>query len=163
MKEKRILEIEILGENDREIFFKIKKQTHKNINFFPNGSNSFRASNGINLASYIFPDLQINNINNEITVCLQGANSACDDFIINAPKNLMEEIKKAVKEYNIRGNVLSRKEKRKILEKAIGIVLDLAEDNILTKEYCDGIKSLEAMRKQHISAVETVKKEFNIK
>lgn len=103
MKEKRVLEIEVLGRNSISAFFRIKEQSHRGEYFTPHGS-TFKASNGIILASRLYPEFEKIKIKKQ-EVLVRGCDASRDDFVIEVPIDLMEKIEKAVKEYNIKCNI----------------------------------------------------------
>ena len=47
------------------------------------------------------------------------------------------------------------------LEEAIGIVMDLARENVIEEHYADEDEGMLAMRKQQLAAIDTVEEFFN--
>ena len=98
--EKRYIEFIVIEADNNFIYFKIGKQTHRASDFSSTGE-SFKASNGVLLKSYFFPEYDpTDNI-----LFVKGMDELEDDRILRCPHYDFHLICEAITEYNKTANV----------------------------------------------------------
>ena len=94
--EKNYIKLNVVAiiEITKEVFFKVKN--NKRCTLFNEGSEFFKASNGITICSIMYPAYQNKNKN----FLVQGRDTRLDDIILRASAAEFSELQKAVDEYN---------------------------------------------------------------
>ena len=82
----------------KEVFFKV--ENNKRCTLFNEGSEFFKASNGITICSIMYPAFQNKNKNKNKNFLVQGKDTRLDDIILRASTAEFSELQKAVDEYN---------------------------------------------------------------
>lgn len=93
--ENRYIELIAIGADNNFIYFKIGKQTHREIDFSSNGK-SFKASNGVLLKSLVSPeyDPTFN------TLFVKGMDEHKDNSILKCNRAVFYLLCEAITEYN---------------------------------------------------------------
>lgn len=96
--EKNYIKLNVVAifKNTEEVFFKV--ENNKRCSNFNNGSEFFKASNGITIYSLMYPSYQNKDKNKNFLV--QGEDTRLDDIILRASAAEFSELQKAVDEYN---------------------------------------------------------------
>lgn len=93
--ENRYIELIAIGADNNFIYFKIGKQTHREIDFSSNGK-SFKASNGVLLKSLVSPEYYPT----DNTLFVKGMDEHKDNSILKCNRADFYLICEAITEYN---------------------------------------------------------------